>query len=202
MGRTVLRQAGIGRSHRGLLGAVRLLVLCLFVLLVEMASPRFGRDAAAEVMLVGFGLLVAALLLFGVFERVLQARIARRVAGLSRAERHVGATLGLLRLTGLPLVGLGFFLIWTFVYIGVWWYRPGGAFGGLAVEPRFADFFFYAVSTGLISPPNDIVAASRGARAATLIEMITALALVTTYLSSFTDFLARREPDQPEQTAA
>ena len=44
----------------------------------------------------------------------------------------------------------------------------------------------------MISPPGDIFATSRGARAATLIEMITALALVTAYLSSFSDFLKRR----------
>jgi hypothetical protein len=109
-----------------------------------------------------------------------------------RAGNTLGATLGVLRHTGLPLLGLVFFLAWTILYIGLWWVRPNGAFTGLAAAPRFADFFYYAVSTGLISPPGDIVATSRGARAATLIEMISALALVTAYLSSFSDFLKRR----------
>jgi len=55
-------------------------------------------------------------------------------------------------------------------------------------HPRFADFFYTAVSTAFVSPPGDILAHSRGARAATIIEMLTAFALVTAYASSFLDF--------------
>jgi hypothetical protein len=47
----------------------------------------------------------------------------------------------------------------------------------------FGATFYYSVSTALISPPGDILAHSRGARAATVIEMLAGLALVTTYLS-------------------
>ena len=91
--------------------------------------------------------------------------------------------LRLLRATGLPLLGLAFFLVWSFVYLGTYWYAPAAAFRGLDHPPRYADFFYYSVSTALISPPGDIIAHSRGARAATIIEMLTGLALVTTYLS-------------------
>jgi hypothetical protein len=94
------------------------------------------------------------------------------------------------RRTGLPILGLAFFLFWTFVYLGLWSFRPEGSFAGLGHSPRFADFFYYAVSTAFISPPGDIVAVSRGVRSATMIEMMTAFALLTAYLSSFIDWRA------------
>jgi hypothetical protein len=92
---------------------------------------------------------------------------------------------------GLPLLGLAFFLAWTLVYLALWWFHPRGgqaAFAGLGARPRFADFFYYAVSTAFISPPGDIVAHSRGARSATMIEMLTGFGLIATYLSSFVDW--------------
>jgi len=68
-------------------------------------------------------------------------------------------------------------------------------FTGLADKPRFADFFYYAVSTAFISPPGDVLAHSRGARSATMIEMLTAFALLTAYLSSFVDWYGRRDQE-------
>ena len=63
---------------------------------------------------------------------------------------------------------------------------------------RFADFFYTAVSTAFISPPGDILAHSRGARAATMIEMLTAFALITAYASSFVDWQrGRADADEP-----
>jgi hypothetical protein len=184
MGRTV---PGDGQQPQGrpawlTQGALRLAILCAFVALVEMASPRLSSGDAGVVVLVGVLLIAGGAVGFVAYGQTLA----------QRAGNNLGATLGVLRHTGLPLLGLVFFLAWTILYIGLWWVRPDGAFTGLAVSPRFADFFYYAVSTGLISPPGDIVATSRGARAATLIEMISALALVTAYLSSFSDFLKRR----------
>jgi hypothetical protein len=163
-------------------GALRLAILCAFIALVEMASPRIEPGDAGVVVLVGVLVILGGAVAFYLYGQTLAAR----------AGDTLGPTLGVLRHTGLPLLGLVFFLAWTILYIGLWWWRPDGAFTGLSDTPRFADFFYYAVSTGLISPPGDIVATSRGVRAATLIEMISALALVTAYLSSFSDFLKRR----------
>ena len=56
--------------------------------------------------------------------------------------------------------------------LAVWWYHPAESFTGLVhqgQDPGFADFFYYAMMTAFISPPDDIIAASRGARSATLI---------------------------------
>ena len=55
-------------------------------------------------------------------------------------------------------------------------------------EPRFADFFYYAVSTAFTSPPEGIAAGSRGTRSATMIELFTAIALLGAYVSSFVDW--------------
>ena len=101
-----------------------------------------------------------------------------------------------LRRTGLPLLGLVFFLAWTVVYIALWAIHPEQAFTGLPESPRFADFFYYAVCTALISPPGDIFAASRGARSATMIEMLAAFALLTAYLASFVDWQQREPPPE------
>jgi hypothetical protein len=170
-------------------GAIRLGILCLFIVLVDMLSPRLDTHDAGVVVVVGFVLLVGGAVAFVLATRVGATRLGSINPRLGARQRRAGAVLGLLRHTGLPLLGLVFFLVWTLVYVATWWYRPAGAFSGLEAEPRFADFFYYSVSTGLISPPGDIIAASRGARSATLIEMITALALLTAYLSSFTDFI-------------
>jgi hypothetical protein len=93
-----------------------------------------------------------------------------------------------LRRVGLVLLALAFFLFWTLIYIGVWRSHPGGAFRGLADPPTFSDFFYYSVSTGFISPPGDITAASKGARTATMIELLTGTAALAAYLGSFLDF--------------
>src|SRR5438093_973408 len=58
-------------------------------------------------------------------------------------------------------------------------------------------FFYYAVSTAFVSPPGDVLAHSRGARSATMIEMLSAFALLTAYLSSFVDW-HRSEPSVRE----
>ena len=118
------------------------------------------------------------------------ATLARRVqhtGGNSAGLRVAETLLVTLRTLGLPILALGFFLLWTFVYLALWWVHPEEAFTGLirnGENPRFSDFFYYSVMTGFISPPNDLIAASRGARSATMIEMLTGLSLLATYLSS------------------
>ena len=49
-----------------------------------------------------------------------------------------------------------------------------------------------------VSPPGDVLAHSRGARGATMIEMLTAFALLTAYLSSFVDWQHRSGPSVRE----
>ena len=105
-------------------------------------------------------------------------------AGVARAAALVLA----LRRVGLVLLALAFFLFWTLIYIGVWRSHPVGAFHGLPRTPTFSDFFYYAVSTGFVSPPGDIIAASKGARTATMIELLTGTAALAAYLGSFLEF--------------
>jgi hypothetical protein len=161
-------------------GMLRLALLSAFVLAVETVSARMTPHDAWVVVSVGAGLAAAGLaVLLGATRR-----LGRRLAIPWAAEAFVLV----LRRMGLPLLGLAFFLLWTLVYLAVWALHPLGAFGGVAAAPRFADFFYYAVCTAFVSPPGDIVARSRGARSATMIEMLTAFALLTAYLSSFVDW--------------
>jgi hypothetical protein len=165
-------------------GVVRLGLLCLLIVLIAMLRPRLDRESAAIVSAVAGGLAVAGVaVLLGVTRR-----LVRRFAILDPAHQLAGAAAVLLRRAGLPLLGLLFFLAWTFVYLALWAFDPQGSFTGLDPSPRFADFFYYSVSTALISPPGDIFATSRGVRAATLIEMLTGFGLLSAYLTSFLDF--------------
>jgi hypothetical protein len=178
-------------------GTIRLLVLCAFIVAVGMIRPRLTPHAAGIVLVIG-GIAVAAGLAAFLGTT---GRLAARLPLLDRSQRIADALTLQVRRIGLPLLGLAFFLFWTFVYLGLWWFRPEGAFGGLAANPRFADFFYYAVSTAFISPPGDIVATSRGARSATMIEMLTAFALLTAYLSSFVDFRTQTGPQDSSPAA-
>lgn len=171
-----MRLAGFLRS------GARLIVLCGFIVAVAMLSPRLSPDAAGLVALVGAAAVIAGAIVFAFLARGVH-HLGASSAGLRVAE----ALLVTLRKLGLPILALAFFLLWTFVYLAVWWYHPADAFTGLVRDgqnPRFADLFYYSVMTAFISPPNDIIAASRGARSATLIEMLTGLSLLATYLSS------------------
>ena len=164
-------------------GTVRLGLLCGVVVAVGMIPGRLTPYAAGWVALGGLlGIPLAIAIPFLASVRTLAQRLPLATATL-RAVNHLG------------LVGLGaaFFLVWAFVYLSLWWRHPHEAFTGLGAEPRFADFFYYAVSTAFIAPPGDILANSRGARSATMIEMLTGFALLAVYLSSFVDW-QRREP--------
>lgn len=171
---------------------VRLGILCLFIVVIGMIRARLTQAAAGWVLLgCGIATVAAGLAFLGATRRVL-----RRVQQVTGTFRIIDAVRLLVRRTGLPLLALGFFLVWTFVYLGLWWYSPDESFLGLAKEPRFADFFYYAVSTAFVSPPGDIIARSRGARSATMIEMLTGFALLTAWLSTL--FELRRESPPAE----
>ena len=169
-------------------GMARLAILSVFVILVAMVPTRLSPHRGWIVFGTGAALALAGALLF--------AGTTRRLLEKLQLGYASAAFLLVLRRTGLPLLALAFFLVWTLVYIALWAVHPAQAFAGLPQRPRFADFFYYAVSTGFISPPGDVIARSRGARSATVIEMMTAFALVTAYISSFVDWYGRgREHD-------
>jgi hypothetical protein len=162
---------------------VRLGLLSLFVIAIGMIRGRLTTTTAWVIVGIGAALAVTGLLVLLGATRRLERRL--------KIPWPAGAFVLLLRRIGLPLVGLAFFLAWTVVYVALWAIHPEEAFTGLVDEPRFADFFYYAVTTALISPPGDIFAASRGARSATMIEMLSSFALLTAYLASFVDWHGR-----------
>ena len=144
-----------GFSHRpGWLreGALRLLAVCFALLVLGMLSPRIDPDDAGRIVF--FGAVIAGACVAGFV--VLTRRTIQRLdipylsAGAVRAEGILLA----LRQVGILLLALAFFVFWTFVYIGVWWYRPESAFRGLSrPDPYLSEFFYYAVSTAFVSPP-------------------------------------------------
>jgi hypothetical protein len=162
----------------------RLAILCAFIIAIGMIRPRLTPERAGWVLL-GCGIVtILALLAFAVSTW----RVAHRLPLVGGSLAAFEAIRVSLRRLGLPLIALSFFLFWTFVYLGLWWFRASddleSAFIGLDPLPRFADFFYYAVMTALTSPPEGITPVSRGAKSATMIEILTGLALLTTYLAS------------------
>jgi hypothetical protein len=171
-------------------GLVRLGLLSLFIVLVGMFRPHLTRTSAVVSVIAACALTVGAVAwFFGAAGRIARALPFLEAGG----GRLTGAVLTELRRIGLPLLGLAFFLAWTFVYIALWAFHPSDAFRGLSDTPRFADFFYYSVTTAFISPPGDVLAQSRGVRSATMIEMLSAFALLTAYVSSFVDW-GRTQP--------
>jgi hypothetical protein len=181
-----------GRVVRAGAAALELLALCVLIVVVGMLSPRLTPTAAGAIAVIG----AAGLVVGGVLVAAFGRRLAQREAAVLPG---VPVPVAAVRRLGFPLVALGFFLLWTLVYMALWAIHPDDAFRGLAAMPRFADFFYYAVSTAFISPPGDIIAASRGARSATMIEMLSGASLVTVYLSGLAAFPrpGPREADAP-----
>ena len=168
-------------------GAIRLGLLSLFIVLVEMLRPRLTQERATWLVIIGAAGVIAGATVFFLATR----RLAARLPFHERSARVTGAVLELLRRTGSALLALAFSCSG----------RSSTSGSGrctrtlrspLGPHPRFADFSTRPVLTAFISPPGDIVAQSRGARAATMIEMLTAFALVTAYASSFVDSAAGR----------
>ncbi len=172
---------------------IRLLVLCAFIVAVEMLRPHLSPHSAGVIAICGALAVVGGAAVFVGAAR----RLSEHLPFLSGSQRMADAVVLQLRRIGLPLLALLFFLLWTFVYLALWAIHPEEAFRGLGPDPRFADFFYYSVSTALISPPGDILAHSRGVRAATMIEMLTGFGVLTAYLSSFFDFGGDRPPPAP-----
>jgi hypothetical protein len=182
----VLRGAGL-----------RLLSVCIAVWGIGMLSPRVTPHEAGVVVVAGVLLVVGLAVLLGAGTRRVLRRLRIRV--VDRGVEVAEALLVLARRIGILILALGFFLFWTLVYLGVWWWHPASAFTGLDRHPYFSEFFYYAVTTAFIAPPGDILAHSRGARTATMVEIVTGAALFSVYLASFVDLRgtprAGPEPD-------
>ena len=122
---------------------LRLLWVCLAVWGLGMLSPRVTPHQAAVIVFVGAGIVIGlALLLAAGTRRILRSL---RIGLVDRTVAGAEALLVLVRPIGLLVLALGFFLFWTLVYLGVWWWHPASAFTGLGPHPYFSDFFYYAV---------------------------------------------------------
>jgi multidrug transporter EmrE-like cation transporter len=155
-------------------GAQHMLVLIGAIVAIEMLPFRLNEQRAWLLVIAGAAALVAIGLLAASHRRAPVAVAAAVIAGV--------------RLIGLPLLGLAFFSFWTIVYAGLWAFNSAEAFSGIGDRPRLADFFYYAVSTAFTAPPEGIAAGSRGVRSATMIELLTALALIGLYFGSLFDW--------------
>ncbi len=175
-----------GRPNWLTAGTRHMLVLIAAIVAIEMIPVRLTVERAWWL----FGVGIVTPLLLGALLTLRRHAAGLRLIGSS--VRATDAVLVRLRHVGLPLLGLAFFGFWTLVYTGLWAFNPDEAFGGVGARPRLADFFYYAVSTAFTSPPEGIVAGSRGVRSATMIELFTALALLSVYLSSFVDWQRAR----------
>jgi hypothetical protein len=185
---------GADRLPGALRGAgLRLISVCVAVWAVGMLSPRVTPHEAGIIVVVGVLLVLGLAILLGAGTRRILLRL--RIGVVDRGVAAAEALLVLVRRIGILVLALGFFLAWTLVYLGVWWWHPASAFTGLDAHPYFSEFFYYAVSTAFISPPGDILAHSRGARTATMVEIVTGAALFSVYLASFVDL---RPPPQPK----
>ena len=178
--------ARLPASIRG--AGVRLLSVCLAVWAIGMLSPRLTPHEAGVTVAVGAAAVIGVALLLGAGTRRILGRL--RIGFVDRGVAAAEALLVLVRSIGLLVLSLGFFLFWTLVYLATWWWHPASAFTGLDPHPYFSEFFYYAVSTAFISPPGDILAKSRGARTATMVEIVTGAALLSVYLASFVDLRA------------
>lgn len=178
-----------GRANWLTAGTRHMLVLITAIVAIEMIPVRLTVGRAWWL----FGVGLVAPVVLGMLLALRGHAAGVRMLGSS--VRLTDAVLAHARHIGLPLIGLAFFGFWTLLYTGLWAANPDEAFGGVGERPRLADFFYYAVSTAFTSPPEGIVAGSRGVRSATMIELFTALALISVYLSSFVDWQRTRARD-------
>ena len=162
------------------------LIACLAFWGLGMLSPAIDRDRAIVVLIVGWGVILAAFLVLAVgTQRV--APPARRPGARRRRRARRGADPGVAPGRARSACARLLPVLDTDLHRRLA-LAPGGRLQGLPGTPTFSDFFYYSVSTGFISPPGDIIAASKGARTATMIELLTGTAALAAYLGSFLDF--------------
>ncbi|MFN8132592.1 MAG: hypothetical protein U0R70_13665 [Solirubrobacteraceae bacterium] len=177
-----------------------------------LTPPGAGRLAAA-------GLILIALLALGATRHV--TRYAKRIAPArslaAASERHYHGARRLLRRTGIAPVGLVlfvlFFITWALIYAAVWSAQPipckadaakacAGAFYGTHPRMEFSDFLYLSANLAAASPPPDLFPASRLARAAATLEVVSGIALITLFAGALLGLRAADERTAPARPAA
>jgi hypothetical protein len=169
-----------------------LVVLGVLLLIPWPLTPSGAGRLAA------FGLFFIALLALGATRHV--SRYAKAIAptrGLAAAsQRQYQVIRRLVRRTGIAPVGLVlfvlFFITWALIYAAVWSAQPipckadaaqvcAGAFYGSRPRMEFSDFLYLSANLAAASPPPDLFPASRLARAAATLEVVSGIALITLF---------------------
>lgn len=170
-----------------------------------LTPPGAGRLAAT-------GLILIALLALGATRHL--SRYAKRIAPARSlavaSERHYQAARRLVRRTGIAPVGLVlfvlFFITWALIYAAVWSAQPipckadaakacAGAFYGTHPRMEFSDFLYLSANLAAASPPPDLFPASRLARAAATLEVVSGIALITLFAGALLGLRAAGESE-------
>jgi hypothetical protein len=164
---------------------VNLIALAALLLIPwELSAQQAGIIALAGLLVLTLTLTSAG---FWVIERVLSLLPNHRA--ISGPGTGVLVIVGLARRAGLSSLGLLFFTVWALIYMGVWALAPGAcpdcAFSSPEPTRPVADFFYLAVNLAVANPPPDLYPVSNLARAASSIEVVSGLALVTMFAGAF-----------------
>jgi hypothetical protein len=115
----------------------------------------------------------------------------------TRTERALRVALrAAFRLFGRPAIALAFFLAAMLLHMLVWSTDPtscpatperscAGAYYGAGTDPTPGDFLYFAVNTAFVNLPPDLLAASRLAHAAVVVELLAGVAIVTAFAQKF-----------------
>jgi hypothetical protein len=145
--------------------------------------------------------------------RLFGGRVAVALPSLDRELHTFEAVLALVRQLGLALPALVFFCGWALIYALIWAHAPQacsldltrpchGAFQGAGVRPTFGDFLYVSVNLAFANPPPDLLTHSRLAHMAATVEVISGVALVTLYATSFFGLASRLDGTTPAGRAA
>lgn len=91
----------------------------------------------------------------------------------------------LIKRAGLASLGLVFLTGWALIYMLVWSLDPGAAFYGAQSRIAVSEFFYLSVNLAVANPPPTIYPLSTLAKAASSLEIISGLALITLGAGAF-----------------
>ncbi len=116
------------------------------------------------------------------------------------------------RVFGRTLIALAFFMTWALVYLLVWSLdaeecvlnpeKPcDGAYRGVGEETTVGDFLYFSVNAALVNMPPDLIAHSREAHTALLLELLSGVAVVTGFAARFLGMKAQAVPSAPPSSS-